>query len=446
MWAMNKMAFSTARDFALTLDAADPLARYRAEFAQPEPALRYLDGNSLGRLPLKTAARLQEVIENEWGSDLIRGWNRGWYEAPARIGDKIGQLVGAAPGQVVVSDSTSVNLYKLAHAALSLMATRRKIVTDSLNFPSDVYILQGLVESSGLPLEIEILDGSPPEIQTLENPSFCGSKLVRESKLPHSKISDAIDERTALVTLSHVVFKSGYLYDLAEITRRAHEKGALVLWDLSHSAGVVPIELDAWEVDFAVGCTYKYLNGGPGAPAFLYVNQRLQAEVVSPIWGWFGQTRPFDFSLDYAPAPGVARFLAGTPPVLSLLAIEPGVELILEAGIPAIRQKSVELTEYFIRLSDELLSRHGFTLGSPRESDRRGGHVSLRHPQGYRINRALIDELNVIPDFREPDNIRFGFAPLYTSFEDVWETVERLQRVMDSKLYEKYPEEKPAVT
>jgi len=233
---------------------------------------------------------------------------------------------------------------------------------------------------------------------------------------------------------------------MAEITRRAHAKGALVLWDLSHSVGVVPIELDACDVDFAIGCTYKYLNGGPGAPAFLYVNQRLQAEAVSPIWGWFGQTRPFDFSLDYAPAPGIHRFLAGTPPVLSLLAIESSLEPLLEAGIPAIRQKSVELTEYFIRLSDELLSRHGFTLGSPREPARRGGHVSLRHPDGYRINRALIDEMNVIPDFREPDNIRFGFAPLYTSFEEVWETVERLQRVMDEKRFEKYPKEKLTVT
>lgn len=425
MWAMNKMVGSIVRDFALALDAADPLARFRAEFDLADSTLRYMDGNSLGPLPLKTAARLREVIENEWGRGLIRGWNKGWYEAPARIGDKIGQLVGAAPGRVVVSDSTSVNLYKLAHAALSLVTTRQKIITDSLNFPSDIYILQGLRSERGIQIIPSHADGLSPDLDALYQ---------------------AIDEQTALVTLSHVAFKSGYLYDMAEITRRAHEQGALVLWDLSHSVGVVPIELDAWDVDFAIGCTYKYLNGGPGAPAFLYVNRRLQSEAISPIWGWFGQTRPFDFSLDYAPAPGIARFLAGTPPILSLLAIEPGVELLLEAGIPAIRQKSVELTEYFIRLSDELLSRHGFTLGSPRRVAERGSHVSLRHPEGYRINRALIEDLNVIPDFREPDNIRFGFAPLYTSFEDVWETVERLQRVMDSRLYEKYPEEKPAVT
>lgn len=417
--------FSPARPFALTLDAADPLARFRAEFDLANPAIRYMDGNSLGRLPLKTAARLREVIENEWGRSLIRGWNQGWYEAPARIGDKIGQLIGAAPSQVIVSDSTSVNLYKLAHAALSLLATRQKIVTDSLNFPSDIYILQGLRSESRVQIIPSRADGLALDLDALYQ---------------------AIDEQTALVTLSHAAFKSGYLYDMAEITRRAHEKGALVLWDLSHSVGVVPIELDAWDVDFAIGCTYKYLNGGPGAPAFLYVNRRLQSEAISPLWGWFGQTRPFDFSLDYAPAPGIARFLAGTPPILSLLAIEPGVELILEAGIPAIRQKSVELTEYFIGLSDELLSRHGFTLGSPRQTEERGSHVSLRHPEGYRINRALIEEMNVIPDFREPDNIRFGFAPLYTRFADVWATVERLQQVMVKKRFETYPGTKSAVT
>lgn len=417
--------FSPTRDFALALDAADPLARFRAEFDLADSALRYMDGNSLGTLPLKTAARLQKIIAEEWGRNLIRGWNAGWYEAPARIGDKIGQLVGAAPGQVVVSDSTSVNLYKLARAALSLLNTRQKIVTDSLNFPSDIYILQGLHPESRIQIIPSRVDGLAPDLDALYQ---------------------AIDEQTALVTLSHAAFKSGYLYNMAEITRRVHEQGALVLWDLSHSVGVVPIELDAWDVDFAIGCTYKYLNGGPGAPAFLYVNRRLQSEAISPIWGWFGQTRPFDFSLNYAPAPGIARFLAGTPPILSLLAIEPGVELILEAGIPAIRQKSVELTEYFIRLSDELLFRYGFTPGSPRQAAERGSHVSLRHPEGYRINRALIEEMNVIPDFREPDNIRFGFAPLYISFQDVWETIERLQRVMDARLHEKYPQTKPAVT
>ncbi len=417
--------FSPTRNFALALDTADPLARFRAEFDLADPDLRYMDGNSLGRLPLKTAARLQKITADEWGRNLIRGWNTGWYEAPARIGDKIGQLMGAAPGQVIVSDSTSVNLYKLAHAALQILATRPKIITDRLNFPSDIYILQGLRSDSRIQIIPSSADGLAPDLDALRA---------------------ALDEQTALVTLSHVAFKSGYLYNMAEITRQAHQTGALVLWDLSHSIGVVPIELDAWDVDFAIGCTYKYLNGGPGAPAFLYVNRRLQSEAISPIWGWFGQTRPFDFSLNYAPAPGIARFLAGTPPILSLLAIEPGVELILEAGIPAIRQKSIELTEYFIRLAQDKLFGRGFMLGSPRQAEERGSHVSLRHPEGYRINRALIEEMNIIPDFREPDNIRFGFAPLYTRFEDVWETVERLQRVVDERWYEKYPKTKLAVT
>ncbi|PWH11746.1 MAG: kynureninase [Anaerolineae bacterium] len=428
--------FSPTREFALRLDAADPLARFRNEFEQPEPNLCYMDGNSLGRLPRRTAARLRSIIEEEWGRDLIRGWNNGWYQAPARLGDKIGQLIGAEPGQVIVCDSTSVNLYKLAYAALQLLATRQTVITDSLNFPSDIYILQGLLSSA---------ERNPHRTQ--RNFNIVNIPADESDHRPDlNALYHSINEDTALITLSHVTFKSGYLYDMATITRWAHEKGALVLWDLSHSVGVVPIELDAWQVDFAIGCTYKYLNGGPGAPAFLYVNQRLQSDIVSPIWGWFGQNRPFDFRLEYTPAPGITRFLAGTPSILSLLAVEPGVELILEAGIPAIRHKSVALTEYFLALVETCLSGHGFTLGSPREPEQRGGHISLRHPEGYRINRALIEEMNVIPDFREPDNIRFGFAPLYTRFEDVWETVERLQRVMVEKRYKKYPEVRPAVT
>lgn len=422
-------SFSLNRDFALSLDRSDPLACFRADFAHLESGLLYMDGNSLGRLPLKTAARLQEIIETEWGQGLIRGWNKGWYEAPLRIGDKIGQLVGALPGQVAVSDSTSVNLYKLVISALQLRSGHAKIITDTLNFPSDLYILQGIIAGSragGEIVQIPSRDGDiTPDLDALYA---------------------AIDKQTALVALSHVVFKSGYLYNMAEITRRAHEKGALVLWDLSHSVGAVSIDLDVCDVDFAIGCTYKYLNGGPGAPAFLYVNQRLQAEVVSPIWGWFGQTAPFNFALDYNPAPGIARFLVGTPPMLSLLAVETGLEPTLSAGIDAIREKSVQMTEYFIHLGDEILSPLGFTLGSPRQAEQRGSHVSLRHPEGYRINRALIDEMNVIPDFREPDNIRFGFVPLYSSFVDVWETVKRLQQVMVEKRYEKYPKEKLAVT
>ncbi|MCS6992932.1 MAG: kynureninase [Anaerolineales bacterium] len=429
---------STSRDFALSLDAADPLAHFHTEFESPDPALCYMDGNSLGRLPRRTAARLHQTIKDEWGQSLIRGWNQGWYTAPARIGDKIGKLLGADAGQVIVSDSTSVNLYKLVHAALQINPERRNIVTDNLNFPSDIYILQGIAASHTPPLEIRVFDAQSlieTELQSEEQPSALPSAL-----------SALIDEQTALVTLSHVAFKSGYLYDMAEITRQAHAKGALVLWDLSHSAGVIPIELDAWEVDFAIGCTYKYLNGGPGSPAFLYVNRRLQEQTCSPIWGWFGQNQPFDFELEYTPAPGIARFLAGTPPILSLAGVETGVEIVLEAGITAIRQKSVALTEYFLCLAEQTLTGQGFTPGSPRNPARRGSHISLRHPAGYRINRALIENMNVLPDFRAPDTIRFGLAPLYTRFLDVWETIQRLQRVMNEARWQTYSETRASVT
>jgi kynureninase len=256
----------------------------------------------------------------------------------------------------------------------------------------------------------------------------------------------AIDERTALVTLSHVSFKSGYLHDAASVTARAREAGALVLWDLSHSVGAVPVELDRWGADLAVGCTYKYLNGGPGAPAFLYVRRDLQARMLSPIWGWFGQRAPFAFDLEYEPAAGVARFLAGTPPILSLLALESALDPVLEAGPERIRRKSVRLTSYLIDLADTVLAPLGFTLGSPRDPARRGSHVSIRHADGYRINRALIEEMGVLPDFREPDNIRLGLPPLYTSFADVWHAVERIRRAVEEGRHLRYSAERLSVT
>lgn len=421
--------FSPARTYAQSLDQADPLAAFRARFSHPQPSLRYMDGNSLGKLPLKTIDVLEQAVRDQWGGELIRGWNQGWWEAPQRIGDKIGQLVGAAPGQVALCDSTSVNLFKLANTALMLRPGRKKIISDTLNFPSDLYILQGAIHTLQKGHSLHLV-GSQDEDLTPDLQS----------------LYEAIDEDTALVTLSHVVFKSGYLYDMAEITRRAHQKGALVLWDLSHSAGVFPVELDACEADLAIGCTYKYLNGGPGAPAFLYVNNRLQQQAVSPIWGWAGQDKPFNFALEYTPTPGIRRFVAGTPHVLSSLAVESGVEISLEAGMPAIREKSIRMTEYFIRLGEALLTEYQFRVGSPREAHLRGGHVSLRHPEGYRINRALIDDMEVIPDFREPDNIRFGFAPLYTSYEEIWETVERLRIVMEEKRFTRYSQAKATVT
>jgi kynureninase len=425
---VEDMTFAPGLAFARSLDAEDELASFSEQFVFAQPDLIYLNGNSLGRLPQRTVERMRTALEAEWGRDLVHGWNSGWYEAPARVGEKIARLVGAGPGQVVVSDSTSVNLFKLVMAALALRPERERIVSDGLNFPSDLYVLQGCAR----------LLGNRHHLHRV--PSADGITVDQQT------LFEALDERTALVALSHVVFKSGFLYDAAAVTEQAHRVGALVLWDLSHSAGVVPIELDRWGSDLAVGCTYKYLNGGPGAPAFLYVRRDLQAEALSPIWGWFGQRSPFAFGLEYTPVDGVARFLVGTPPILSLLALEPALDLLLEAGMERIRRKSVRLTSYLVYLADTILMPFGFTLGSPRDSARRGSHVSLRHPEAYSINRALIAEMNVLPDFREPDNIRLGLAPLYTSFGEVWEAVDRLRRVMEEGRYQHYPTERLPVT
>jgi kynureninase len=417
---MPESDFQPGLDFARRLDEQDELASFREAFVFPEPDLIYLDGNSLGRLPGRTVERMRIVVEQEWGRDLIRGWNAGWWDSSRRVGDKIGRLLGAAPGHVVVSDTTSINLFKLAMAALGMRPGRHRIVSDVLNFPSDLYVLQGCVRLLGDSHYVHLVpsdDGVTMELGAL---------------------FEAIDEQTALVTLSHVVFKSGFLYDAQAVTERAHEVGAMVLWDLGHSAGVVPIELDQWNVDFAVGCTYKYLNGGPGAPAFLYVRRDLQEEAVSPIWGWFGQRSPFDFDLEYDPADGIGRFLVSSPPILSTLAMEAGLDLLWEAGIERLRRKSVLLTSYLVYLVETSLLPLGFALGSPREASQRGSHVSIRHPEGYRINCVLIEEMGVLPDFREPDNIRLGLSPLYTSFTEVWEAVDRIRRVVEEKRYLRY--------
>jgi kynureninase len=414
---------------ALSLDRDDPLAAYRERFVISDESLIYFDGNSLGRLPRNVASRVNSVVEAEWGTSLIRGWNQGWWDSPARVGEKIGALLGAAEGQVVVSDQTSIDLFKLASAALRLRPGRTRIITDSLNFPSDLYILQGLDSLLGDRHQIIRVgsgDGDiTPDLASLE-----------------ANLDDAV----ALVTLSHVTFKSGYLYDMKAVTDLAHRCGALVLWDLSHSAGVVPISLDACNADFAIGCTYKYLNGGPGAPAFLYVIRRLQDEAISPIWGWWGERQPFEFGLDYRPAAGAKRFLTGTAPILSVAALDAGLAPVIDAGIGSIRAKSVALTEFAIELFDSMLAPLGFTLGSPRDSDRRGSHISVRHPEGYRITRALIEQMNVIPDYREPDNIRLGFAPLYVRFLDVWEGMDRLRRAVTERLFDAYPVQRLTVT
>lgn len=422
------MNIDTSREYALKLDAVDELSGYREKFFNAEPGMIYMDGNSLGKLPRQTIKRVDEIVKEEWGMQLIRSWGINWYQAPIVVGEKIAKLVGAAEGQVAVSDSTTINLYKLAMSALMLRPERKKIITDTLNFPSDLYMLQGCAH----------VLGGKHKIQSLEPAD--GLRITTQAVL------DAIDEDTALVTLSHVVFKSGYMYDAKTITEYAHKKGALVLWDLSHAVGAVPVALDAWGADFATGCTYKYLNGGPGAPAFLYVRRDLQKEALSPIWGWFGERAPFSFELDYTPAEGIQRFLCGTPPVISVLAMEQGVDLLLEVGMERLRKKSVLLTSYMIDLFDAILAPMGFTLGTPREVEQRGSHVSIRHGDGYRINLALIQEMNVIPDFREPDNIRLGLTPMYTTFQDVWETIDRIRRVMIEERHLRFTATRQTVT
>lgn len=413
-------------DYARELDSQDPLAQFRDQFVVDDPNLIYLDGNSLGRLPKRTAARMREVVDHEWGQRLIRGWGEGWFTAPQRIGGKIAKLVGAQPAEVLVTDSTSVNFYKLVMAALEARPGRRTIVTDDLNFPSDMYLLEGAAKLAGAQLII---------VHSTDGLTVTDDQLRA-----------VIDTHTALVTLTHTAFKSGYVYDMVAITKIAQRVGALMLWDLSHSVGAMSLALNDCNVDLAVGCTYKYLNGGPGAPAFLYVRQDLQDHLSSPIWGWFGQKSQFDMTLTYEPAPGLNRFLAGTPTLLSLAAVEPGVDLILEAGLDRLRAKSVKQTEYLIGLWETELKPLGVTLNSPHEADRRGSHVSLGHPDGLRIDRALIEDMNVIPDFRYPDNIRLGIAPIYTSFADIHEALARFKRVLVEKLYEKYPTARPEVT
>ena len=414
------MSLTSSLEAAREMDARDELAPFRQRFVIDDPDLIYMDGNSLGRLPQASRERLHQLIDVEWGQQLIRGWNGGWFTSPERIGNKIAQLVGASEGEVIMADSTSVNLFKLALAAVLAQPDRHKIVTDDLNFPSDLYILQGLQRVTGRPLSIQVIP-SPDGIHG-----------------PVDGLTAAIDNDTALVTLTHTVFKSGYVYDMAAINTIAHEAGALTLWDLSHSVGSVIVELNQANADLAVGCSYKYVNGGPGAPAFLYVRHDLQSQLGNPISGWMGQKDMFNFALDYEPAMGVRQFITGTYPMLSLAAVEPGVDILLEAGMDRLRAKSVQQTEYLIALWESDLKPLGFSLNSPRNPNWRGSHVSIGHKDGLRIDLAMINDMKVLPDFRPPDNIRLGITPLYTTFEEIWTAVHRIRRVITEKLYDKY--------
>lgn len=417
----------TTVERARELDAKDPLAKFRSKFVIGDPNIIYLDGNSLGRMPKSTSARVKESLDFEWGSKLVQGWNQGWFHLSQRIGAKIAKLVGAHEDEIIVCDSTSINLFKLALAAVQVRSPRSRIVSDELNFPSDLYILQSVAKLSGN-AKLELVRSS--------------DKIT----VDYQTLSELIDSDTALVELTHTTFKSGFVYDMNVVTELAHSRGALMLWDLCHSVGAMPINLNECNVDLAVGCTYKYLNGGPGSPAFIYVRRDLQEVLTNPIWGWFGQQDQFSFDLDYSPAKGITRFLVGTPPVLSILAIEPGVDILLEAGIEKLREKSMQQTEFLIELWGEYLRPIGVELNSPRDPHRRGSHVSLGHPEGWRINRALIEEMNVIPDFRAPDNIRLGLAPIYTTFREIQEGILRFRRVLEERIYERYPVEKLAVT
>jgi kynureninase len=417
--------FSGDRSFAEECDAADPLASFRDRFARDDPSLIYLDGNSLGMLPLATAERVAGVVRREWGAGLVRSWEH-WIDLPSRAGDLLGsELLGAAPGQVLVCDSTTVNLYKLARAALDARAGRTVVVTDDDNFPTDRYVLAGVAAERGADL-----------------------RLIRtgmDTGVTADAVRDAVDGATALVSLSHVAYRSGALADMAPITGIVHDAGALMLWDLCHSVGSVPVELDACGADLAVGCTYKYLNAGPGAPAFLYVAAGLAGTLHQPVQGWFGQRDQFAMGPSYDPVPGVGRFLTGTPDIAGTAAVEEGARLLAEAGIGRLRGKGMRLTDYLIALADAWLVPLGCALASPRDAARRGSHVCLRHPEAWRIGRALI-RAGVIGDYRTPDRLRLGPAPITTAYADVWDALDATRRIIEDGAYQDFPAEPAQVT
>ena len=398
------------RDAAVSdpLDDADPLRAFRARFVVPDGVV-YLDGNSLGALPRATAARVAQVVEREWGAGLIRSWNdAGWIDLPRRVGDKIARLIGARAGEVIVADSTSVNLFKLLAGALALNPGRRVILTEADNFPTDLYVAEGVASLLGVELR----------------------------RVAAADVLGAIDARVAVVSLTHVSYRTGRMHDMTRVTARAREAGALMLWDLAHSAGAMPVDLNAAGVDLAVGCGYKYLNGGPGAPAFLFIAQRHQAAFRSPLSGWLGHAEPFAFAPSYRAAEGIARGLVGTPPILSLAALEVGVDLALEADLTEVRRKSVALAELFITLVEKECSGFELRLVSPRDAAERGSQVSVAHPEGYAIVQALIAR-GVIGDFRAPDIIRFGFAPLYLRYADVRAAVAHLRDIMATRAWDR---------
>jgi kynureninase len=395
------------------LDENDPLAPMRDRFALPDGVI-YLDGNSLGVLPKHTAAHLQRVITEEWGTGLIRSWNdAGWFAKPRTIGDRIAPLIGADVGEVVLGDSTSASLFQAVVAAVRLRPGRRVIVAERGNFPTDLYMLEAVQELLGgsTPLERRLISDDGPTLD------------------------DVLDDHVAVVVLTQVDYRTGRMHDMAEVTRKVHAAGALVVWDLCHSVGAVPIDLNGAEADFAVGCTYKYLNGGPGSPSFIWAAARHHDFARPALTGWHGHAKPFDFTVDYAPAAGIERFRVGTPQLLSVAGLEASLDIWDDVDMALLREKSLRLTELFMSLVDTRLTpRWGIEPVTPRESARRGSQVSLRHEDGYAVMQALI-ERGVIGDFRAPDLIRFGFTPLYTSYTDVWDAIDALEDVLHSEIW-----------
>lgn len=391
------------REACEALDRGDPLGGKRGEFLLPE-GLIYLDGNSLGALPARVPARLERVVREEWGQRLIRSWNdSGWIDLPRQVGAKIARLIGAGPDEVVACDSTSVNLFKVLAAALALLPERRVLVSDGDNFPTDLYVAEGLRDLLGR-----------------------GHTL----RLPRAEaIAEAIDEDTAAVMLTGVDYRTGALHDMERLTRAAHDRGALVVWDLAHSAGAMPLDLHGLGVDFAVGCGYKYLNGGPGAPAFVFVARRHIARVTPALTGWMGHRAPFAFDVGYAPSDDIRKLTAGTPPVLAMAALDEALEVFGDVDLGQVREKSLRLGDLFIELAEPLCEAHGLRLVSPREGARRGSQVAFAHPEGYAIVQALI-EAGVVGDFRAPDVLRFGLAPLYLRYVDVFDAAARLGAVL----------------
>ncbi len=417
---------------AIELDKKDDLSKFRNAFFIDDERLIYLDGNSLGRLPKKSRELIHEVVDKQWGSSLINSWNENWMGLSGRLSAKIAKIIGAHEDEVFVGDSTSLNLYKLVYSALSINKDRNQIISDSFNFPTDLYVIQGLIDQQFKNHDLELL------------------KSDDGITMDESKLKKMVSDQTALITLSHVAFKSSFKYDMKQVNKIAYDQGALIIWDLSHSAGAVPVKLNETNADMAVGCTYKFLNGGPGAPAYLYVKKELQQKMMNPIWAWFSHQKAFSFSPDYNPSTDINRFATATPSILSLAAIEPGLDLTIDAGLNEIREKSLAQSEFMIKMIKELLLPLGFSIASPLKSDQRGSHVSLQHPESYRISQAMIspkDDLkSIIPDFRPPNNIRLGIAPLYNSYLDVYETIQRIKNIVLEEQYLKYDLTRKLVT